>query len=127
MMKTSFSISNHWIGDAGKPAPPVAAGCAVGFRAALRWRWAVRASTQPREERGGGPGRQTEHQMAPHLGRAAPAPPAPAIAFFEQTVHPFAGAAFLEALGFRRHERQFSPPHGLGSMLGTWPRARLEA
>src|SRR5208282_2295271 len=42
--------------------------------------------------------------MAHDFGRAAHAHPASAIAFFEQTVDPFTGAAFLEALGLGRGE-----------------------
>src|ERR1017187_7104498 len=99
-----FSVSTNRISGSGKHAPPGAPDFGASFRAANRRQWAVWFSTQPGKQGGGRQRHQPEHQMAHHLGRAPHAPPASAVTLFEQTVHPFAGAAFLEPWRFGGRE-----------------------
>jgi len=66
--------------------------------------------------------------MAHHLGAAAHAHPAAAVALLEQVVHPLGGAAFAEALSVRGFELAHdATAAGIGRDDGTWPSWRLKA
>ena len=120
-MKTTVSGAPPSFSRVAGRAPPGAPAGGARCGAALGRRWARPRSTQARKQRRGGQGHHAEHPMAPHLGRAPHAPPAAAVAFLEQTVDPPGRAAFLESLRRRRGQRDFLPPAGFGSMIGTWP------
>src|SRR6266498_6126299 len=67
-------------------------------------RRARRTSTQPRKQRSGRQRHQPKHQMTHHFLCAPHAHPTAPIPFLQQTVHPLAGRAFVEPLGFGRRE-----------------------
>lgn len=111
-----FSVSGTFspFFSGGGHAPPGTVSAPHLFKAAVGRRRAVQPSTQPRKQRGGRERHQSEHQMAHHFARAAHPHPAPPVAFLQQTVHPLAGTAFLEASCLRRCQWNLFPAARVG-------------
>src|ERR1017187_7936194 len=108
-MQTAILTADRRFFTGGGDAPPFAAAFQRGVKAPHPGRRGSSPSTQARKERGRCQAHQPKHKMAYPLGRAAPAPPTPAIPFLQEAVDAFARAAFLESLGLRRRQGQFFP------------------